>query len=91
MEGGESSIDRGISTTIQSNQQSAQTYTQYQHYQCSQPQPVPGGPGSEALQALVLSLPRDHCRDPTTCHSPTISTDTHRKRLYRIGLNLFNV
>uniref|UniRef100_A0A8C4YZZ1 IQ motif and Sec7 domain ArfGEF 3b n=1 Tax=Gadus morhua TaxID=8049 RepID=A0A8C4YZZ1_GADMO len=89
-EGGDSVGERGVTTTVQSNQ-SAQTYTQYQHYQCSTPQPGPGGPGSEALQALVLSLPRDHCRDPTTCHSPTISTDTHRKRLYRIGLNLFNV
>ncbi|KAK0138851.1 IQ motif and SEC7 domain-containing protein 3 [Merluccius polli] len=86
LEGGESGTERGISTTVQANQQSAQTYSQYQHYQ-----PVSGGPGSEALHALVLSLPRDHCRDPTTCHSPTISTDTHRKRLYRIGLNLFNV
>uniref|UniRef100_A0A674CKF1 IQ motif and SEC7 domain-containing protein 3 n=1 Tax=Salmo trutta TaxID=8032 RepID=A0A674CKF1_SALTR len=48
-------------------------------------------PTSEALQALVLSLPRDRCQDPTSCRSPTLSTDTHRKRLYRIGLNLFNV
>uniref|UniRef100_A0AAY5KGZ1 IQ motif and SEC7 domain-containing protein 3 n=1 Tax=Esox lucius TaxID=8010 RepID=A0AAY5KGZ1_ESOLU len=42
-------------------------------------------------QALVLSVPRDHCQDPASCPSPTLSTDTHRKRLYRIGLNLFNV
>uniref|UniRef100_A0A4W5QJD9 IQ motif and SEC7 domain-containing protein 3 n=1 Tax=Hucho hucho TaxID=62062 RepID=A0A4W5QJD9_9TELE len=48
-------------------------------------------PTSEALQALVLSLPRDRCQDPASCRSPTLSTDTHRKRLYRIGLNLFNV
>ncbi|KAJ3596419.1 hypothetical protein NHX12_002826 [Muraenolepis orangiensis] len=84
-------LEMGEVLSRRGSAQSAQTYTQYQHYQCSQSQPVPGGPGSEALQALVLSLPRDHCRDPTTCHSPTISTDTHRKRLYRIGLNLFNV
>uniref|UniRef100_A0A674P925 IQ motif and SEC7 domain-containing protein 3 n=1 Tax=Takifugu rubripes TaxID=31033 RepID=A0A674P925_TAKRU len=45
----------------------------------------------EALQALVVSLPRDRCQDPSSCRSPTLSTDTHRKRLYRIGLNLFNV
>uniref|UniRef100_A0A7N6C4I7 SEC7 domain-containing protein n=1 Tax=Anabas testudineus TaxID=64144 RepID=A0A7N6C4I7_ANATE len=45
----------------------------------------------EALQALVVSLPRDRCQDPASCRSPTLSTDTHRKRLYRIGLNLFNV
>uniref|UniRef100_A0A8K9XH12 IQ motif and SEC7 domain-containing protein 3 n=1 Tax=Oncorhynchus mykiss TaxID=8022 RepID=A0A8K9XH12_ONCMY len=48
-------------------------------------------PTTEALQALVLSLPRDRCQDPASCRSPTLSTDTHRKRLYRIGLNLFNV
>uniref|UniRef100_A0A665VKG9 IQ motif and SEC7 domain-containing protein 3 n=1 Tax=Echeneis naucrates TaxID=173247 RepID=A0A665VKG9_ECHNA len=45
----------------------------------------------EGLQALVVSVPRDHCQDPASCRSPTLSTDTHRKRLYRIGLNLFNV
>uniref|UniRef100_A0A3Q3G5K5 IQ motif and SEC7 domain-containing protein 3 n=1 Tax=Labrus bergylta TaxID=56723 RepID=A0A3Q3G5K5_9LABR len=52
---------------------------------------IPGGPSPEALQALVVSLPRDRCQDPASCRSPTLSTDTHRKRLYRIGLNLFNV
>uniref|UniRef100_I3KCW6 IQ motif and SEC7 domain-containing protein 3 n=1 Tax=Oreochromis niloticus TaxID=8128 RepID=I3KCW6_ORENI len=46
---------------------------------------------TSALQALVVSLPRDRCQDPASCRSPTLSTDTHRKRLYRIGLNLFNV
>uniref|UniRef100_A0A667YVP0 SEC7 domain-containing protein n=1 Tax=Myripristis murdjan TaxID=586833 RepID=A0A667YVP0_9TELE len=79
------------STSVQSNQQPAQTYTQYQQYQYTQPQQIPGGPSPEALQALVLSLPRDRCQDPASCRSPTLSTDTHRKRLYRIGLNLFNV
>uniref|UniRef100_A0A3B3D5H5 IQ motif and Sec7 domain ArfGEF 3b n=1 Tax=Oryzias melastigma TaxID=30732 RepID=A0A3B3D5H5_ORYME len=52
---------------------------------------IAGGPSPDAVQALVVSLPRDRCQDPTTCRSPTLSTDTHRKRLYRIGLNLFNV
>ncbi|KAG8438486.1 hypothetical protein GDO86_004887, partial [Hymenochirus boettgeri] len=45
----------------------------------------------EALQAMILSLPRYYCENPTSCRSPTLSTDTIRKRLYRIGLNLFNV
>nr|XP_031526400.1 IQ motif and SEC7 domain-containing protein 3 [Vicugna pacos] len=45
----------------------------------------------EALQAMVLSLPRYHCENPASCRSPTLSTDTLRKRLYRIGLNLFNI
>lgn len=45
----------------------------------------------EALQAMILSLPRYHCENPTSCKSPTLSTDVMRKRLYRIGLNLFNV
>uniref|UniRef100_A0A8C5G606 IQ motif and SEC7 domain-containing protein 3 n=1 Tax=Gouania willdenowi TaxID=441366 RepID=A0A8C5G606_GOUWI len=45
----------------------------------------------EALQAMILSLPRYHCENPTSCKSPTLSTDVIRKRLYRIGLNLFNV
>ncbi|XP_078529846.1 IQ motif and SEC7 domain-containing protein 3 [Lissotriton helveticus] len=45
----------------------------------------------EALQAMILSLPRYHCENPASCKSPTLSTDTMRKRLYRIGLNLFNV
>lgn len=80
-----------ISTSAQSNQQPAQIYTQYQQYHYTQPQQIPGGPSPEALQALVVSLPRDRCQDPTSCRSPTLSTDTHRKRLYRIGLNLFNV
>ncbi|XP_018431975.1 PREDICTED: IQ motif and SEC7 domain-containing protein 3 isoform X2 [Nanorana parkeri] len=45
----------------------------------------------EALQAMILSLPRYYCENPASCRSPTLSTDTIRKRLYRIGLNLFNV
>ncbi|XP_023984978.1 IQ motif and SEC7 domain-containing protein 3 isoform X2 [Physeter macrocephalus] len=45
----------------------------------------------EALQAMVLGLPRYHCENPASCRSPTLSTDTLRKRLYRIGLNLFNI
>ncbi|XP_061085528.1 IQ motif and SEC7 domain-containing protein 3-like [Conger conger] len=45
----------------------------------------------EALQAMILSLPRYHCENPASCRSPTLSTDVMRKRLYRIGLNLFNV
>ncbi|XP_016070689.1 PREDICTED: IQ motif and SEC7 domain-containing protein 3, partial [Miniopterus natalensis] len=45
----------------------------------------------EALQAMILSLPRYHCENPASCKSPTLSTDTLRKRLYRIGLNLFNI
>ncbi|XP_009298726.2 IQ motif and SEC7 domain-containing protein 3 isoform X2 [Danio rerio] len=45
----------------------------------------------EALQAMILSLPRYHCENPTSCKSPTLSTDIMRKRLYRIGLNLFNI
>lgn len=99
---GESSSDRLESTststsmstsisTVQSNQQPAQIYTQYQQYHYTHPQQIPGGPSPEALQALVVSLPRDRCQDPASCRSPTLSTDTHRKRLYRIGLNLFNV
>ncbi|XDV25285.1 hypothetical protein PO909_029228 [Leuciscus waleckii] len=46
---------------------------------------------TEALQAMILSLPRYHCENPTSCKSPTLSTDVMRKRLYRIGLNLFNM
>ncbi|KAG7454483.1 hypothetical protein MATL_G00260190 [Megalops atlanticus] len=45
----------------------------------------------EALQAMILSLPRYHCENPASCKSPTLSTDVMRKRLYRIGLNLFNI
>uniref|UniRef100_A0A8B9K695 IQ motif and Sec7 domain ArfGEF 3a n=1 Tax=Astyanax mexicanus TaxID=7994 RepID=A0A8B9K695_ASTMX len=45
----------------------------------------------EALQTMMLSLPRYHCENPASCKSPTLSTDVMRKRLYRIGLNLFNV
>ncbi|XP_059040453.1 IQ motif and SEC7 domain-containing protein 3 isoform X1 [Mustela lutreola] len=45
----------------------------------------------EALQAMILSLPRYQCENPASCKSPTLSTDTLRKRLYRIGLNLFNI
>lgn len=85
------STSTSISTSAQSNQQPAQIYTQYQQYHYTHPQQIPGGPSPDALQALVVSLPRDHCQDPASCRSPTLSTDTHRKRLYRIGLNLFNV
>uniref|UniRef100_A0A3Q3QH33 IQ motif and SEC7 domain-containing protein 3 n=1 Tax=Monopterus albus TaxID=43700 RepID=A0A3Q3QH33_MONAL len=96
---GESSADRlgpiststSTSTLTQSNQQPAQIYTQYQQYRYTHPQQIPGGPSPESVQALVVSLPRDRCQDPVSCRSPTLSTDTHRKRLYRIGLNLFNV
>ncbi|XP_060695371.1 IQ motif and SEC7 domain-containing protein 3-like [Hemiscyllium ocellatum] len=45
----------------------------------------------EALHAMILSMPRYHCENPSSCKSPTLSTDIIRKRLYRIGLNLFNV
>ncbi|CDQ95850.1 unnamed protein product [Oncorhynchus mykiss] len=89
------------STSAQSNQYITQSsYPQYHQYstypQAHHPQSQPGSqsvrdPTTEALQALVLSLPRDRCQDPASCRSPTLSTDTHRKRLYRIGLNLFNV
>ncbi|KAM4573149.1 IQ motif and SEC7 domain-containing protein 3 isoform 1-T1 [Odontesthes bonariensis] len=85
------STSTSVSTSAQSNQQPAQIYTQYQQYHYTHPQQIPGGPSPEALQALVVSLPRDRCQDPASCRSPTLSTDTHRKRLYRIGLNLFNV
>ncbi|XP_021177849.2 IQ motif and SEC7 domain-containing protein 3 isoform X1 [Fundulus heteroclitus] len=85
------STSTSVSASVQSNQQPAQIYTQYQQYHYTHPPQVPGGPSPEALQALVVSLPRDRCQDPASCRSPTLSTDTHRKRLYRIGLNLFNV
>lgn len=45
--------------------------------------------GQSACETMVLSLPRPHCQDAPTCG--TLSTDTARKRLYRIGLNLFNL
>ncbi|KAL2093532.1 hypothetical protein ACEWY4_010844 [Coilia grayii] len=45
--------------------------------------------GQSACETMVLSLPRPHCQDASTCG--TLSTDTARKRLYRIGLNLFNL
>ncbi|KAG5273983.1 hypothetical protein AALO_G00157910 [Alosa alosa] len=45
--------------------------------------------GQSACETMVLSLPRPHCQDTNTCG--TLSTDTARKRLYRIGLNLFNL
>ncbi|XP_061780997.2 IQ motif and SEC7 domain-containing protein 3 isoform X1 [Nerophis lumbriciformis] len=80
-----------IATSTLSNQQPAQIYTQYQQYHYTHPQQVAAGTSPDALQALVVSLPRDRCQDPASCRSPTFSTDTHRKRLYRIGLNLFNV
>lgn len=85
------STSTSVSTSAQSNQQPAQIYTQYQQYHYTHPQQIPPGQTPEALQALVVSLPRDRCQDPISCRSPTLSTDTHRKRLYRIGLNLFNV
>ncbi|XP_056622787.1 IQ motif and SEC7 domain-containing protein 3 isoform X2 [Triplophysa dalaica] len=43
---------------------------------------------TSACETMILSLPRPHCQD-TPCG--TLSTDIVRKRLYRIGLNLFNV
>ncbi|XP_052008665.1 IQ motif and SEC7 domain-containing protein 3 [Xyrauchen texanus] len=43
---------------------------------------------TSACETMILSMPRPHCQD-TPCG--TLSTDTARKRLYRIGLNLFNV
>uniref|UniRef100_A0A671G472 IQ motif and Sec7 domain ArfGEF 3 n=1 Tax=Rhinolophus ferrumequinum TaxID=59479 RepID=A0A671G472_RHIFE len=52
---------------------------------------VSASASKEALQAMILSLPRYHCENPASCRSPTLSTDTLRKRLYRIGLNLFNI
>ncbi|XP_055137183.2 IQ motif and SEC7 domain-containing protein 3 isoform X1 [Symphalangus syndactylus] len=52
---------------------------------------VPASASKDALQAMTLSLPRYHCENPASCKSPTLSTDTLRKRLYRIGLNLFNI
>ncbi|KAM6215973.1 IQ motif and SEC7 domain-containing protein 3 isoform 2-T2 [Rhynchocyon petersi] len=52
---------------------------------------VSASTSKEALQAMILSLPRYHCENPASCKSPTLSTDTLRKRLYRIGLNLFNI
>ncbi|XP_053413429.1 IQ motif and SEC7 domain-containing protein 3 isoform X1 [Nycticebus coucang] len=52
---------------------------------------VSAAASKEALQAMILSLPRYHCENPASCKSPTLSTDTLRKRLYRIGLNLFNI
>ncbi|XP_053741628.1 IQ motif and SEC7 domain-containing protein 3 isoform X2 [Synchiropus splendidus] len=85
------STSTSISTSTQSNQQPAQIYTQYQQYHYTHPQQIQGGPSPDGMQALVVSLPRDRCQDPASCRSPTLSTDTHRKRLYRIGLNLFNV
>lgn len=45
--------------------------------------------GQSACETMVLSLPRPHCQDAPSCG--TLSTDTARKRLYRIGLNLFNL
>ncbi|XP_037109987.1 IQ motif and SEC7 domain-containing protein 3 isoform X1 [Syngnathus acus] len=85
------STSAAIVTSAQSDQQPAQIYTQYQQYHYTHPQQLATGGGPDALQALVVSLPRDRCQDPAACRSPTLSTDTHRKRLYRIGLNLFNV
>uniref|UniRef100_A0A1A8G3P7 IQ motif and SEC7 domain-containing protein 3 n=2 Tax=Nothobranchius korthausae TaxID=1143690 RepID=A0A1A8G3P7_9TELE len=85
------STSTSMSTSAQTNQQPAQIYTQYQQYHYTHPQQIPAGQTPESLQALVVSLPRDRCQDPVSCRSPTLSTDTHRKRLYRIGLNLFNV
>uniref|UniRef100_A0A8C6MKU6 IQ motif and SEC7 domain-containing protein 3 n=1 Tax=Nothobranchius furzeri TaxID=105023 RepID=A0A8C6MKU6_NOTFU len=84
---GESCSDgQGFTSTSTSTSTSISTSTQPNQ----QPQ-IPAGQTPESLQALVVSLPRDRCQDPVSCRSPTLSTDTHRKRLYRIGLNLFNV
>ncbi|XP_077453401.1 IQ motif and SEC7 domain-containing protein 3 isoform X2 [Stigmatopora argus] len=85
------STSTAVMTSAPSDQQPAQIYTQYQQYHYTHPQQLPPGTVPDALQALVVSLPRDRCQDPASCRSPTLSTDTHRKRLYRIGLNLFNV
>ncbi|EPY74666.1 hypothetical protein CB1_001913012 [Camelus ferus] len=52
---------------------------------------VSASASKEALQATVLRLPRYHCENPASCRSPTLSTDTLRKRRYRISLNLFNI
>ncbi|XP_058937307.1 IQ motif and SEC7 domain-containing protein 3 isoform X2 [Kogia breviceps] len=46
---------------------------------------------SASASNTVPGLPRYHCENPASCKSPTLSTDTLRKRLYRIGLNLFNI
>uniref|UniRef100_A0A3B4BQH0 IQ motif and SEC7 domain-containing protein 3 n=1 Tax=Pygocentrus nattereri TaxID=42514 RepID=A0A3B4BQH0_PYGNA len=43
---------------------------------------------TSACETMILSLPRTHCQDT---HCGTLSTDIARKRLYRIGLNLFNI
>ncbi|XP_028823272.1 IQ motif and SEC7 domain-containing protein 3 isoform X2 [Denticeps clupeoides] len=42
-----------------------------------------------ACEAMVITLPRPHCQDTPPCGA--LSTDVGRKRLYRIGLNLFNL
>lgn len=49
------------------------------------------GSSKDPLQTMILSLPRYQCENPVSCKSPTLSTDIMRKRLYRIGLNLFNM
>lgn len=43
---------------------------------------------TSACENMIISLPRTHCPDT---HCGTLSTDVARKRLYRIGLNLFNM
>lgn len=43
---------------------------------------------NSACENMIMSLPRPHCPDT---HCGTLSTDVARKRLYRIGLNLFNM
>lgn len=43
---------------------------------------------TSACENMIMSLPRAHCPDT---HCGTLSTDVARKRLYRIGLNLFNM
>lgn len=43
---------------------------------------------TSACENMIMSLPRTHCPDT---HCGTLSTDVARKRLYRIGLNLFNM
>ncbi|KAK3570453.1 hypothetical protein QTP86_019449 [Hemibagrus guttatus] len=43
---------------------------------------------TSACENMIISLPRTHCPDT---HCGALSTDVARKRLYRIGLNLFNI
>ncbi|XP_076848712.1 IQ motif and SEC7 domain-containing protein 3 isoform X2 [Brachyhypopomus gauderio] len=43
---------------------------------------------TSTCETMILSLPHPHCQDT---HCASLSTDTARKRLYRVGLNLFNI